>query len=172
MKRAALILASAAALAATDVGAATGPVVRVDGRVGPFRIDVTTEAQIRALAGKPDRVVNRFFPPSKTPVGRTLYYGCGAGCRTAYSINAATGRLSDFESSAPRFITERGSHVGMPAGKAARLEGRKLVPGCGNGLYLHLRWDQHHTFVVTTWRGKVEEIIYLGSHSVYYDGLC
>jgi len=60
----------------------------------------------------------------------------------------------------------------MPAAEAARRERRKLVPGCGDGLYLHLRWDSHHAFVVTVWRGKVDEIIYLGQHSIYYDGLC
>ena len=60
----------------------------------------------------------------------------------------------------------------MPAAEAAQRERRKLVPGCGDGLYLHLRWDPHHAFVVTVWRGKVAEIIYLGEHSIYYDGLC
>jgi len=172
VKRVALVLTTLTAVAATAAGAAAGPIVRVDGRVGPFRIGVTTEAQLRALAGKPDSVENQFFPPRKTPVGHTLYYRCGPGCRTAYSINNTTGRLSDFESSSPHFVTERGSRVGMPAAQAARRERRQLVPGCGDGLYLHLRWDSHHAFVVTVWRGKVDEIIYLGQHSIYYDGLC
>jgi hypothetical protein len=166
-----LVLACVAAVLATAIGAATGPVVRVDGRIGPFRIDVTTEAQLRALAGKPDRVENQFFPPAKRPVGHTLYYRCGQGCQTAYSINDTTGRLSDFESNAPRFATEHGSRVGVQAAVAARREGRRLVPGCGAGRYLHLRWEPHRAFVLSVSLERVSGIVYLGPHSVYYDGL-
>jgi hypothetical protein len=171
LRRVILVVTCAAVVAGT-AAAAGGPIVRADGRVGPFRIDVTTEAQVRALAGRPDRVVDQFFPSRKTPVGHKLYYRCGRGCQTVYSINDGTGRLSDFESNSPRFVTERGSRVGSQASEAAQREARKLVPGCGDGLYLHLRWDSHHTFVLTVWHGKVNGIIYLGPHSVYNDGLC
>jgi hypothetical protein len=60
----------------------------------------------------------------------------------------------------------------MRAAAAAAREGKKLEPGCGPGLYLHLRWDRGHTFVLTIWHGTVDRIVYLGPHSVYYDGLC
>jgi hypothetical protein len=171
-KRAVLVLSSVAAMVATAAGGASGPIARADGRIGSFRIDVTTEAQLRSVAGRPDRVENQFFPPKKTPVGRTLYYRCGPGCETAYSINNSTGRLSDYGSSSPRFATERGSRVGMSAAQAARREGKKLVLGCGEGLYIHLRWDNRHQFVLGVSRGKVRSIAYLGPHSVYYDGFC
>ena len=171
MRRFALVLSSVA-VAATAASAASSPVVRRSGQIGPFRIDVTTEAQIRAQVGKPDKVVNQFFPPRKKPVGHTLFYRCGRGCQTRYSINNATGKLSDFESGSSRFVSEQGSRVGMKAAEAARREGRKPMPGCGDGLYLHLRWDTDHVFVPTTWHGRVDEFIYLGPHSVYYDGLC
>ncbi len=159
--------------AITGCGASSTPIVRVDGRIGHFRIDVTTKAQVVAREGKPDRVEEDFSPPRTRPAGQTLFYRCGRGCETAYSINNATGRLSDFETSSPHFVTERGSHVGMRAQEAARRERTKAWgPGCGPGPYLHVRWDLHHQFVLTAWGGTVDHIIYLGPHSVYYDGLC
>jgi hypothetical protein len=150
---------------------ASSPVVRANGRIGPFRIDVTTERQLRASLGKPDRVLREVVPPQKT-LGRHLYYRCGRGCRTVYSFSNATGKLSDFQTTSPGFVTAHGSRVGMRGAEAARREGTRLVPGCGSGLYLHLRWDAHHTFVLTVWHGKVDGIVYLGPHSIYYDGLC
>ena len=173
MKRTAFLITFVAAVAASAGCAARGtPIVRVDGRVGSFRIDVTTKAQILALEGKPDRVEPDFVPTRKKPLGQTLFYRCGRGCETAYSISDATGRLSDFETSSPRFVTERGSHVGMRATEAARRERTTFGPGCGPGPYLHVRWDRRHAFVLTAWSGKVDHIMYLGPHSVYYDGLC
>ena len=174
MKRTAFLITFVAAVAASAGCAARGtPIVRVDGRVGSFRIDVTTKAQVLASEGKPDRVEADFVPTRKKPIGQTLFYRCGRGCETAYSINNATGTLSDFETSSPRFVTERGSHVGMRAQEAARRERTKpWGPGCGPGPYLHIRWDIHHIFVLTAWGGKVDHIVYLGPHSVYYEGLC
>jgi hypothetical protein len=153
-------------------GAAQDAVVSGDGHIGPLRIDVTAIEQLLAYAGKPDRVESDFSPPRKRPVGRTYFYRCGRGCETAYSINVATGRLSDFQTSSPLFVTERGSHVGTLVAEAARRERSKPVPGCGTGPYIHVRWDLHHAFVLTAWTGKIAQIIYLGPHSVYYDGLC
>ena len=60
----------------------------------------------------------------------------------------------------------------MSGRAAADREGKRLVPGCGDGTYLHLRWDFRHRFVLTVWKGRVESMVYLGPHSVYYDGLC
>jgi hypothetical protein len=165
--------ACAVVLAAANAQAA-GPLTIVggNGQIGSFRIDVTTEAQLRAVVGKPTKVENRFFPPKRRLVGHTLYYSCGSGCLTAYSINNATGKLSDFWTRSPRFVTEQGSRPGMAASAAARREVRQFLPGCGDGLYLHLRWDGQHVFVLTASRGRVTGITYLGPHSAYYDGLC
>jgi len=60
----------------------------------------------------------------------------------------------------------------MSATQAARLEDKKLVPGCGFPRYLHLRWDRDRVFVLAIWKGQVDSIGYLGPHTVYYDGLC
>jgi hypothetical protein len=100
-----------ACLVAATTTAAARPVVRADGRIGPFRLDRTTEATLRATLGKPTRVVRVFAEAPGGPSGRTLYYRCGRGCRTAYSFNSSTGKLSDFQTSSPRFVTERGSYV-------------------------------------------------------------
>jgi hypothetical protein len=115
-------LVCVAAHAVIAAGAATSPIVRADGRIGSLRIDVTSEARLRAAAGKPDRVEKQFFPPRTTVIGRTLYYRCGRGCETAYSINDSTGKLSDYWSTSPRFVTARGSRrherrTGGPRGR-------------------------------------------------------
>ena len=170
-----LVLASTFLLGRTTVlhGGERAPiVVHPDGRIGPFRIDVSTDAQIRAVAGRPARVERMLSELTSKPVGHRLVYRCGRDCLTEYSIRKATGRLSDFSTGSPRFRTERGSHPGMRAARAARLERRKFGPGCGDGLYLHVRWDLHHAFVLTADRGRVDGILYLGPHSVYYEGLC
>jgi hypothetical protein len=173
VKRVALVLVFVGAVAASTVGStAPDAVVRADGQIGRLRIDVTTKGQLLAFAGKPDRVESDFSPPRTKPAGRTFYYRCGPGCETAYSINNATGTLSDFQTSSPHFVTEHGSRIGTGAAESARRERSKPGPGCGTGPYIHVRWDLHHTFVLTAWDGKVDEIIYLGPHSVYYDGLC
>ena len=169
MTRAAALLAC---IAAATAGAAGRPVVRADGRIGSFRIDRTTEAQLRASLGRPTRVVKVVAEAPGGPSGRTLSYRCGRGCRTAYSFNSATGRLSDFQTSSPRFVTERGSYVGMKATEAARRERAKIRPGCGDDRVIHVRWDLHHALVLLVWHGKVEMLVYLGPHSIFYEGLC
>jgi hypothetical protein len=169
VSRAAVLLVC---LATATAGAAARPVVRADGRIGPFRIDHTTEAQLRALVGKPVRVEKVVPEYPGAPSGRILDYRCGGGCRTAYSFSAATGKLSDFYSGSPRFVTGHGSYVGMRATEAARRERAKIVPGCGDGLYIHVGREAHHIFVLTVSHGRVDGISYLGPHSIYYEGLC
>ena len=150
----------------------TTPVVHPDGRIAQFRVDRTTEAEVRAALGKPARVEAIVNDVTQRRVGRAFTYRCGRSCSTIYSISAATGKLSDFETESPQFRTERGSHPGMSAARAARLEGKRLVPGCGDGLYVHVHWDRHHAFVLTASHGRIDGITYLGPHSVLYEGLC
>jgi hypothetical protein len=171
MKRAFAILAAAVASGCGSSGP-TSWEVHPDGRIGPLQIDASTEAQIRRFAGKPSRVEPDFWPGKKGQFGHSLQYRCGRKCLTNYSINKATGRLSDYWTQSPRFGTERGSHVGMSAMRAARIERRKLLPGCGFPRYLYLRSDHDRVFVLAIWHGRVNSIAYLGPHTVYYDGLC
>jgi hypothetical protein len=159
-------------LVAATAGAAARTVVRADGRIGPFRIDRTTEAQLRATLGRPTRAVKVVAEAPGGPSGRTLYYRCGRGCRTAYSFNSSTGKLSDFQTSSQRFVTERGSHVGMKATEAARRERAKIGPGCGDDRVIPVGSTRLHTLVLLVWHGKADMLVYLGPHSIFYDGLC
>jgi hypothetical protein len=169
VSRAAVLLAC---FVTATAGAASRPVVRADGRIGPFRIDRTTEAQLRATLGRPARVVKAVAEAPGGPSGRTLYYRCGRGCRTAYSFNSSTGKALRFQTSSPRFVTERGSYVGMRATEAARRERAKIVPSCGDDRAIHVRWDLHHALVMLVWHGRVDMLVYLGPHSIFYEGLC
>jgi hypothetical protein len=171
MKGAFAILAAAVAAGCGGIGP-TSWEVHPDGRIGPLQIDVSTEAEIRRFAGRPSQVVSEFWPGKKGQFGRSLEYRCGRKCVTNYSINKATGRLSDYWTRSTRFRTERGSHVGMSATRAARLESRTLLPGCGFPRYLYLRSDHDRVFVLAIWKGHVDSIGYLGPHTIYYDGLC
>jgi len=153
-------------------GGRAADVVHADGRIGPFRLDVTTEAQLRAKLGKPDGVIRQRDPAETAPHGgRTLVYLCGKNCQTDYSFNNDTKALSDFWTQSRKWQTERGSRPGMPARRAAEIERRKLGPGC-SGNTIFIRNDLHHAYVLVSWRDRIDTITYLGRHSVYYDGLC
>jgi hypothetical protein len=173
VKRLALALACAAAVVTGTAGATGGGiVVRADGQVGSFQIDVTTEKQVRALAGKPVSVGSVLPPAGTKPLGHTLFYHCGPGCQTAYSISRKTGKLSDFSSNSTRFVTERGSYVGARGPKAGRWEGSKPGPGCGKGRFIRIRWDSQHRFFLVVQGGTVDAITYLGPHSIFPGGFC
>jgi hypothetical protein len=161
-----------ATLLVAGCGGKSTNVVHADGRIGPFRLDVTTESQLRAKLGKPDGVIRQLDPAETAPHGgRTLVYLCGKGCQTDYSFNSDTKALSDFWTQSSKWKTERGSHPGTPAKQAAEKESRKLGPGC-SGDQVNLRMELHRAYVLIMWKGRVDSITYLGPHSVYYDGLC
>jgi hypothetical protein len=147
-------------------------VVHPNGRIGPLQIDTSTASDVRHFAGKPFKVEKVFSEAKKDPVGYELYYRCARRCVTSYAISYGTGKLSDFHTQSARFVSERGSHVGMSATRAAAAERRNIVGGCGEGRVIHLRWDEHHTFVLGVFAGKVSLIAYLGPHTLSYEGLC
>jgi hypothetical protein len=144
--------------------AVAGGVVHADGRVGQFRIDVTTDAQVRRALGPPSRVYPAIWEPTGKRIGTRLVYG-----RTTYSFRGR--RLADFDTQSPAFRTERGSRVGMQASLAAMREGRKIVPGC-SGPLIHLRWDRHHELVLGVLRGRVSSIVYVGPRTTKYEPFC
>jgi len=163
------------AIALTTAGCGSGTkswTVHPDGRIGPLRLDVSTDSDVRDFAGKPFKVAQVYSETQKNRVGYELYYRCGDGCITSYAIASATGRLSDFATQSPRFVTERGSHVGMAASRAAAAERSKIVGACGEGRAIHLRWDERHIFVLGVFAKKVSLIIYLRPHTTSYEGLC
>jgi hypothetical protein len=166
------VLIVAVALASAGCGSGSNLVVHADGRIGPFRLDRSTEAEVRAKLGKPDGVSKQLDPAVTAPHGgRTLVYLCGKNCQTDYSFNNDTKALSDFWTQSSKWRTERGSHPGMPAKRAAQIEGRKIGPGC-SGDTIFIRNDRDRAYVLVSWKHNIDTITYLGPHSVYYDGLC
>ncbi len=158
-------------LLASTALASSGQIVRADGRIGTFTVDVTTEAQVRAQLGAPAKV-RKEECAAKSTCGHTLEYLCGTRCFTDYSFNDATGRLSDFLTRSPDFRTVHGSHAGMSAAAAASREHKRIDPACGFDHEIRLRSDRTHLFVLAVSGKTVYAIAYLGPHSVYYDGLC
>jgi hypothetical protein len=132
-------------------------VVTVAGLIGAFHIGLTTQAQVRAALGPPTKVVAALDEPSGRRIGTRLYYG-----RSAYSFR--NGRLADFGTTAPDVRTERGSHPGLRAADAAKLERAKVVPGC-SGPTIRLRAPRGSTFFLTVVKGRVVGIEYAGPNS-------
>ena len=93
-------------------------------RVGDLEMDVSTEADVRAFAGNPDRVEDR-YPYRWTK--RLGYNNCREGydCRIQYEIDRGTGRLIGFATSSKQFRTRRGTRVGDTRKRAERNERRK-----------------------------------------------
>jgi hypothetical protein len=162
------------ALAAVVAALAGGPpqVVHPDGRVGQFRIGVTTRVQLVAALGKPRTTVDAVPTVGGTRTGVRLAYSCGTNCDTVYSFSDETGTLTDFATGSPAVTTERGSHVGLTAARAAKLEGKRLVPGCAAAKVIRVRWDATHKLVVSTLQGRVTALAYLGPHSTYLKPFC
>jgi hypothetical protein len=160
------VLAAVAALAG-------GPtqVVHPDGRVGQFRIGITTEAQLLIALGAPRKTVP-VTNKSGARVAVRLAYSCGAGCDTVYSFREPAGRLADFASASHAFRTEHGAHVGMTSLLAAELEGKPAVKACGNGKAIHVRRDAAGDLALAVLAGKVTILVYLGPHSTYGKALC
>jgi hypothetical protein len=144
--------------------AVVGGVVHADGRVGQFRIDGTTDAQVRRALGPPTRVSPAIWEPTGKRIGTRLVYGS-----TTYSFRG--GRLADFETRSPTFRTERGPRVGMDASVAAARERRRIVPGCTNPV-VHIRWDRRRQFVLGIVRGRVWSIVYVGPRTTKYEPFC
>jgi hypothetical protein len=168
-----LALALAAVIAGSSSGAGSGSwVVHPDGRIGPLTIDRSTDADVRNFAGKPFKVAKVLSPFKKGAVGYELYYRCGRRCVTVYAVSYSTRKLVDFTTQSPHFVTEHGSHVGMPARRAAAAERRKIVGACGEGHAIELRSDEHHIFALGVFAGSVSQITYLGPHTLSYEGLC
>jgi hypothetical protein len=108
----------------------TGILVTAE-RIGSLRIDVSTQADVRAFAGRRGAALihdKTSWPgvPSYTAYG----YGCPRatgpgsiyptvqGCRTVYYINNRTHRFVAFYTDSPRFHTVSGIRPGMPRSDA------------------------------------------------------
>ena len=162
----------AAFLAAAAVVAGGSPqVVYPDGRIGQFRIGVTTKAQLIIRLGAPRKTVAVTNKSGKRVAVR-LAYSCGTGCDTVYSFREPTGRLTDFASASHAFRTEHGAHVGMTSLLAAELERKPAVRACGSGKAIHVRRDATHDLAFAVLDGRVTILAYLGPHSTYGKAFC
>jgi len=142
--------ATVAALAAATASGGSG-VVSATGAVGPLRIGRSTEAAVKAFAGRPAFSRAGRSDPSM-PRYRALGYGCGrssgAGrrdplligprggprsnvyCRTIYYVDSSTGKLAAFFTGSAAFRTPKGTRVGTSQSDAARREGTAPQGGC------------------------------------------
>lgn len=162
------------AVFAAVVALAGGPpqVVHADGRIGRFQIGVTTKAQLIAALGKPRVTIDAVPRPGAKPLGVHVGYSCGTSCDTVYSFSAKTGRLSDFATESPTITTERGSHAGMSTSEALKREGKALIPSCKPAMVIPVRWDATHKLGVSTLKGRVTIIAYIGPNSTYAKPFC
>lgn len=97
------------------------------GGVGPLRFGLSTESEVLAFAGRPDRVLNDENPYNGHSNVNYGYF-CRKRCRTYYAINREDDILSNFSTSAKRFHTVAGSRVGMRRRVAIRKENRPVLP--------------------------------------------
>ena len=117
-------------------------VVSPEGRIGRLRVDVSTGADTRRLAGAPNLIGEGATSrgSSEPPRYDILGYECarspvkgggldpGGGmpahlfCRTVYFINTKTGKLVGFWTDSRKFRTAKGSRPGMRESVVDRLE--------------------------------------------------
>jgi hypothetical protein len=146
------------------VAASADQTIRVTagGRIGTLQIDRSDKSAIVAFAGEPevDEVDGGVYRGSGW---EALGYRCGpedtmsplvatAGaegpyCRTIYYLNSKTGRLGTFFTSMPGFRDAHGVFVGMRTAKADRLEGKKAIGGCGEGIFTTTPSGTYHVVI-------------------------
>jgi hypothetical protein len=129
-----LALALSLVLAPTAVAANSG-VVTPGGQVGQLRLDVATEADVRALEGAPDRAEDFVHPGGGA--ARVLGYGT-----TRYWFRVredGSTALGNFETRSRRFRTRRGTRPGMTRAEAERRERRRARLGCQTAIFQHTR---------------------------------
>lgn len=125
--------------------AAAAPLVVSLRGVGPLRLFESTEAQVRALIGPPQRI--RMGKGSFGPRFRSLGYGCDSrSCITSFDVHAQTRKLLGFQTVSRRYRTVHGAHVGMSRRQARKREPRLRFAPCGNDLRIH---DRKATLVLS-----------------------
>jgi hypothetical protein len=132
-------------------------------RVGDLKMDVSTEADVRAFAGEPDLVED---DPSYKFLKR-LGYHCRepdeydwVDCRTNYELVRDSDTLSGFYTVSKRFRTRRGTRVGHTRKRAERNERRKADHNlCGGGTRTILRERDGHFLYILFDRRRVFEIV-------------
>jgi hypothetical protein len=157
----AAVVALAGATAALGSPAVGGSgVVSASGAVGPLRIDRSSEAAVRAFAGRPAFSRAARSDPSM-PRYRALGYECvrspasgrrdpllvgprggprsNVYCRTIYYVALSSGKLAAFYTGSAGFRTPRGTRIGTSQADAARRERSAPQAGCTLQILLRTR---------------------------------
>ena len=132
-------------------------------RVGDLKMDLSTEADVRAFAGEPDLVE---VSGSSERIMR-LGYHCRepdeydwVDCRINYEVYRESGTLLGFYTVSKRFRTRRGTRVGHTRKRAERNERRKADHNlCGGGTRTILRERDDHYMYILFDRRRVFEIV-------------
>lgn len=115
--------------------------VSLSGGIGSLKLNGSTRAEIVRRLGPPNYSMNGNIghgsPP--TPNYQLLGYGCTMQmsytfCDVNYYINVRRHRLESFYTTSSAFVLSGGVHVGMSAGKAARIEREPDHTGCEQGI--------------------------------------
>jgi hypothetical protein len=133
-----------------------GGAVTTAGRVGTLQLAQSTEADVRATLGAPEKTARASFEAGALPAYDALGYECtsrsgpatiplvvqpavsGPYCDTVYFINTMTKTLAAFETTSSQYATARGTTVGMTPVEAAQREGKQIVVhGCA-GTFIRL----------------------------------
>jgi hypothetical protein len=155
-----LVLGAAGFSGAAPGGAAV--TITAGGRIGTLQLDRSDKSAIVAFAGEPevDEVDAGVYPGSGW---EALGYRCGPQdtlaplvatvgaegpyCRTVYYVNSGTGRLGTFFTSMPGFRDAHGVFAGMRTAKADRLEGKKALGGCLEGIAIQSPSAIYHVII-------------------------
>lgn len=127
-------------------------------RVGDLKMDVSTEADVRAFAGDPDIVDD----DSSYAWIRRLGYHCREDndCQTFYEINIDADTLFGFATDSKRFRTRRGTRVGHTRKRAERNERRKGdYRLCGEGSGSIVRERDDHVLFIFFYRRRVSSFV-------------
>jgi hypothetical protein len=131
-------------------------------RVGDLKMDVSTQADVRAFAGEPDLVEPSPANERITQLG----YHCDERdvCRTTYEVWTESDALAGFATVSKQFRTRRGTRVGHTRKRAERNERRKADHNvCGGGTRAILRERDDHYMYILFDRRRVFEIVVEGT---------
>jgi hypothetical protein len=127
-------------------------------RVGDLRMDVSTEADVRAFAGNPN-IIDDDLLMDRGIV--RLGYNCRKRdeCQTDYQIDRHTDTLFGFATDSKRFRTRHGTRVGDTRKRAERRERRKAFGLCGGGTRAIDRVQGDHYLWILFDRRRVFELV-------------
>jgi hypothetical protein len=125
-------------------------VVSLSGSIGSLRLGASSQAEVVAAMGPPEREFTGNFENLSYPAFVGLGYECGSRpisygwivgaegppyCETFYYIDQLTGTLGAMWTTSVRYETSGETTVGMPGQVAASKERQRAVSGCGQAIF-------------------------------------